>query len=580
MVSRKGPKGPFWGCASFPRCRGTLNIGSGSVSGVPVDQIKLLKGSPEQEKIWDLMRSSESHIVVKALAGCGKTTTLIQGLARIDLRKVHSAYLAFNNSIRDEMMVRAPQGCTVVGLHQFGKRAFGARFPSHVVDNNKYSTIFDQLCPFTGKSKSDEATIHGLNAMITQNMVAKCQNFLLQGVVEDLDWVVDHFAIEFENEEGFQADRELVYRLVPQMLEIGKNTTSCISFDDMLWMPVVHGLPTPTFDLVCIDEAQDLNGVQHALVMSSIRTGGRAVVVGDENQAIYGFRGCDSDSIDTLGNLLSMTTRKVEICPLTETRRCGQIIVKEAQEFVPSFRAHPSNCEGEIINSQGIDDCLNSGYFVPGNMGICRFNAPIVKLAYRMISERIPVHFIGRDFGRTILTQAKKFVEKTVVEMSEKARKWKNSQLESLENQARMGKDVEAKQRLISDKANSVMIFIDEIMQRNVEIEIDNRTAEEEGKKKTPLLTPADVIAEIQSFFALNNGQSDEEHAKGGCNKFRLSSVHQAKGLEAETIIWVNPAATIKPKREWMAQQEKNLKYVAITRAIKRLVKMTMPKEV
>lgn len=541
----------------------------------------MLKGSPEQERIWDLMANSESHIVVKALAGTGKTTTLIQGLARLDLRKIHSAYLAFNNSIRDEMMGRAPQGVTVVGLHQFGKRAFSARFPSHVVNADKYSIIFDQLCPFSGHPRSEEATVHGLNATIAKNLVAKCQNFLLQGGKEDIDWVVNHFAIEFENEDGVQADRELIYSLVPQMLEIGKNQTSIISFDDMLWLPVVHGLPTPTFDLVCIDEAQDLNCVQHSLVMSAIRTGGRAVVVGDQNQAIYGFRGCDSASIDTLGNLLSMTSREVEICPLNETRRCGQAIVREAQKYVPEFRAHPSNGEGAIENSTGVDDCLDKNYFVRGNMAICRFNAPIVKLAYRLIAEKIPVHFIGRDFGKSILTQAKKFVCKTVDAMNEKAMKWKQSQLEKLEGQARLGKDVEAKQRLISDKANSILIFIDEIMHRNVEIDIENRNAakKDENAPQKPLLTCADVIAEIQTFFAIDNGQTDEQHAKAGCDKFRLSSVHQAKGLEADLVIWVNPAATMKIKRDWMAQQEDNLKYVAITRAKNKLVKMNMPKD-
>ena len=579
MIQRKGVKGPFWGCSNFPRCRGTVNISgnNNAPAGVPISQIPMLKGSPEQERVWDLMKTSEAHIVVKALAGCGKTTTLIQGLARLDLRKVHSAYLAFNNSIRDEMMRRAPQGCSVVGLHQFGKRAFAARFPSHVLDNNKYSTIFDQLCPFTGSPRSDEAVVHGLNAIVTRNLVAKCQNFLLQGGKEDLDWVVEHFAIEFTNDEGVQADKKLIYQLVPEMLRIGKDTTSSISFDDMLWLPVVYGLPTPTFDLVCIDEAQDLNSVQHALVMSAIRTGGRAVVVGDTNQAIYGFRGCDSDSIDTLGNLLCQTQRSVEVCPLTETRRCGRAIVALAQKYVPEFRAHPSNCEGEIIDAESIDDCINKGYFVPGNMGICRFNAPIVRLAYRCIRERIPVHFIGRDFGRTILTQAKKFVSKTVDLMHSKALKWGQAQLETLDAQARMGKDVEAKQRLISDKVNAVLIFIEEIVNRNAEIELDNRSVADDQKK--PLLTCADVISEINAFFALNNGQSDEEHAKSGCDKFRLSSVHQAKGLEADTIIWVDPTATIKPKRDWMAQQEANLKYVAITRAIRRLVRVTSPKQ-
>jgi len=566
MSLRNGKFGQFMGCTGFPRCNYTQKVGAAPKAAKAPVQIKLLKGSPEQEAIWQVMGTTTDHIVVNALAGCGKTTTIIQSLFRIDLSKVHAAYMCFNASIRKEMEARSPEGVTVVGLHQYGKRALANRFSNHTVDDNKYHNLFQEMFPFTGVEGSKEEAKYWLIAKLVLELVSKCQNFLLAGDAKDLDFLVDHFSIEFDGEIGtdgevVKATKEDVYPLVPQLMAKGLKKTNVISYNDMLWMPIVLGCQLPTFDLVCVDEAQDLNAVQHALVMAAIAKGQRMMVVGDPNQAIYGFRGSDTESMETLSNLLSMTKRKVSVMPLTESRRCSQAVGREAQKWVPEFRVHPDNAEGMVATST-IDKLLDEKRITKGNMAVCRFNAPIVKLAYSLIAQKIPVHFIGREFGRGILTLAKKFIKgKTLEGMMEKLVAWKEGQLNRLATKSAKGQNMDKEVQAICDKAASVSIFIEEAMAANSE-------------DKSLSLSPVDVLTEIGNFFGLNNGKSDEEHEKGGNDKFRISSVHQAKGLEAQEVIWVNPDATMKVKKAWQLKQEDNLKYVAATRAILNLWKI------
>ena len=61
-----------------------------------------------------------------------------------------------------------------------------------------------------------------------------------------------------------------------------------IDFDDMIWIPLVENFPLPQFDVLFVDEAQDFNEMQRQMILRCIGNN-RVVIVGDRNQAIYGF---------------------------------------------------------------------------------------------------------------------------------------------------------------------------------------------------------------------------------------------------------------------------------------------------
>jgi superfamily I DNA/RNA helicase len=75
-----------------------------------------------------------------------------------------------------------------------------------------------------------------------------------------------------------------------------------------------------------------------------------------------------------------------------------------------------------------------------------------------------------------------------------------------------------------------------------------------------------EVIQKIESIF------TDDKTTPG----IMLSSVHKSKGLEARRVFILLPEEAPMPhpmsKTSWGREQEMNLKYVAITRAIEELV--------
>jgi DNA helicase-2/ATP-dependent DNA helicase PcrA len=82
-----------------------------------------------------------------------------------------------------------------------------------------------------------------------------------------------------------------------------------------------------------------------------------------------------------------------------------------------------------------------------------------------------------------------------------------------------------------------------------------------------------DVLGRIDALFT-------EEAAGGGLRKHvLLSTVHRAKGLEADTVFILKPEWLPFPfaKLDWELEQEQNIRYVALTRSKHRLVFVPSP---
>jgi len=75
----------------------------------------------------------------------------------------------------------------------------------------------------------------------------------------------------------------------------------------------------------------------------------------------------------------------------------------------------------------------------------------------------------------------------------------------------------------------------------------------------------SDVVRKIEQIFTDDKGRPG----------ILLSSIHRAKGLEASHVFFLMPEGAECPhpmaKSAWQVEQEWNLRYVAVTRAIKEL---------
>jgi superfamily I DNA/RNA helicase len=495
------------------------------------------------------------HVEVQALAGTGKTTTLIAGLAdlrgrslsitpseqqravwdALKLGKSDSVRIsAFSTKITDALKERCQQtgldrlGVDARGIHSLGLAAVTKAFGRQ--EANNWATL-DRVCDHNkvearSVRKDDPRLWNAINA--AAELVSLCKQTMTSPDEEGLDALTSHYGIDLNG------SRELVYGMVGPVLGASKTPNGRIAFDDMIWLPLMHDLPIFKVDVQVIDESQDLNRMQQQLML---RAGHRIVYVGDVNQSIMGFAGADVMSMQRLREDLSATPAGLRLLPLTVTRRCARAIVREAARYVPGFTAHESNPEG-LVGEAEIDrnhpDCYQAKAR-DGDFVLCRTNAPLVSHCFRFLKEGRRANILGRKIGEGLISLIDKSKQSEVPGLigwlgDWLAREQANEQAKRFPSEDRMAG--------LADKHDCLVAFSEGL-----------RTADE-------------VKAKVNAIFS-------DAKSKG----ITLSSIHKSKGLEAERVFWLQPKGGPRRDRmqDWELQQEDNLRYVAITRAIREL---------
>ncbi len=297
-------------------------------------------------------------------------------------------------------------------------------------------------------------------------------------------------------------------------------------FDDQVFQVVTRKLEIPTYDWVMVDESQDLSQVQIDLVK---RIAPRIVAVGDPHQGIYAFRGADLDAMTKIKEAIG-----ADVLPLSISYRCPKEVVRDAQRLVPEIEWAPEAKEGivETIQAKDLLAQVRAKDWV-----LCRTTAPLVKECLRAIVAGIKASVKGRDIGQQIIGLIDKIAKTDAVDVAtfqDLLGAYGRRETERLEA---AGRDVQL--QALQDR-------------------IDSIEALSEGAR-----TVGDVKRRIASVF------SDE--ASPGVT---FATVHRSKGLETLNVFIIRPDLMPFPKAKTEAQmrQEKNLKYVAITRAQERLV--------
>ncbi len=512
-----------------------------------------------------LNQSSEGppHIIVKARAGCGKTTTMIEALKLIkgipseltpssqqqaiwdsvlESKNAGSiGFISFSRAIAEELKNRVPFGVESMTTHAMGRRSIINAFGQ--VNYNEYRSS-DILQEIVGKDIRDLRRDKPEMVKAVIELVSLCK----MNLVDDEDSVAelaDHHEIECGNYK-----RE-VFSLVPRVLKRGKDISkdNCMEPDDMVWIPVVLNLNVKRYDLLLIDEFQDTNLCQQALAK---KAGKRLVAVGDDKQAIFGFAGADAQALKRFEKELGETSRGCLILPLTVTRRCGKAIVKEAQKYVSDFEAHESNSEGKISTAQykSIDGKPTYRKQVEdGDMVICRCNGPLVSQCFKFLREGRKAQIQGRDVGQGLISTLKKVMKG--FGYSEKADEPYPQEMDQLH--ARLSDwihEEETKENAKRNPSESRLIGLQD--------RYDCLVCFTEGMKSVQ-----SVIERIQSIF------TDDKNTKG----IKLSSGHRSKGLEANRVFILQVKGTsFQVNSAWEAEQEENIRYVMCTRAINELV--------
>jgi len=301
----------------------------------------------------------------------------------------------------------------------------------------------------------------------------------------------------------------------------------------MLYRSVKDDITLPKFDFLFVDEAQDTNPIQRAILRKIMSPGARMVAVGDPAQAIYGFRGADSDALGTLASEF-----QCKELPLSITYRCPKLVVDYVQQWVSHIEARPGAPDG-VVKDLGTE--WNPLDFMAGDLVVCRKSAPLIQAAFRFIRAGVPVQVLGRDIGQGLKALIKKMNASNVDQLAEKLGQWQEREV----NKA-LAADDEAKAESIRDRAGVLLYMIEELVE-------DKRTI-------------ADLEAGIDWLF------SDKGRAVNFCTG------HKSKGLEAQRVFWLGrsecPAKWA--RKPWQRQQEVNICYVIGSRAMSELYFMEL----
>jgi superfamily I DNA/RNA helicase len=441
------------------------------------------------------------NLMINALAGTGKSATLklIDRASKIK----PALYCVFNkrNQLEAVAAQKAGEFNETTSIKTFNGLGHGiwARAIAHPIalDKSKSRTLWRELVDGLSRGDANEAW---RNYSVVMDGIEKAKGLgyipkdvkSVQGLITQSD--LSHAMDERPNEYA----QELIDQLLRE--SIRRAYLGLIDFNDQIYMPALFGGTFPKFPRVMVDEYQDQSPVNHALLARLIT--GRLIGVGDPFQNIYGFRGAKAGGMGVAVQQYSM----IEL-PLSVSFRCPRAIVEAAQWRVPHFQWLKPG--GEVHHH----DQLLASDIVDDAAVICRNNAPLLRLAFRLISAGRSVTVVGSELGPRLVAIMRKLGTDSTTrkDLIDAIEQWREEKLL-------------ANSKSANDLADCMRVFADH-------------------------------------GTTLSSAISYAEHLFAQTGTIRLLTGHKSKGLEFPNVYWLDP--DLCDSRE----QDRNLAYVITTRS-------------
>lgn len=478
--------------------------------------------SIRQQKVKDVWVNDSVNIVIRAIAGSGKTSLLME-LLRVSTKKV--LFLAFNDSIQKEITQKIIDGELVQGramtLHSLGYMAIRSQYNFAKINKNKKYELLKALqnLPkykkfFKGLNWKEKVrlgfSITDLDDISRKFLTTDFKK--LKGILLDMDKIL-HPSKDLEKLfHAYQELREETYE--------GRNIQ--IDFDDMIYLPIKKDMDIPIDpSYVFADEAQDFGLAHHALFQKLVSQPSveKWVSVGDPAQSIYGFSGAYPEAFE----LFVSMPNTVEL-PLDINYRCPTAVIEEVNKVYDIMLPFKT--------SKGYVKHITDARLVKNeSMIICRNKLPLLELYFELLSYDKSVVLVGEDILSSILGFLKPYNYMTIREAN-----------------LEMGLRADALD-LSNTDAGRIEAFIFKENYKNFKLISQHFCASQD--------LVSTLITRVKSLFINTE------------NAIKLCTIHKAKGLEADIVYILNesliPSKFAKSKKQLV--QEENLRYVARSRA-------------
>jgi F-box protein 18 (helicase) len=463
------------------------------------------KPTDEQVDICNYIRKEKGNLQVNALAGGGKTTTIEMMME--DTREP-TLYMAFNKDVVKEAKDRLPSGVEVRTFNSMGFKCWAQGNGKASVNLKKTTELLrEAIYAYKG---TDKAEIQDCYWDISGAIhMAKHLGYIPNGKFPNARRLCDQATLSTRIENRLSP---LCLKVVDDVLfaSIKAAYAGGIDLDDQIYMPALFGGSFPRFPLIYVDERQDLSPTNVALLDKLAK--GRVVEVGDRWQAIYAFRGAETNGMST-----SKAKFNMHEMSLSYSFRCPEAIVRAVHWHVPHMKWIKPGGTYDVLQ------VLDPASIPNGSAIICRNNAPLFRAAFALLSRKRSVQVAGSDIGPKIL-------------------------------------------RLLS-KVGSPGDSSEDLM-----FKIDGWLTEQLQTTNSP--TTIMDQAECMKVFASWGNTFDQavgyaKHIFGQQGTIKLTTGHKAKGAEWNTVYHLDKHLLSKE------EQDLNLKYVITTRAKQELFEIT-----
>lgn len=529
--------------------------------------------SKYQTAIRDWFQRGIGSAIVQAVPGSGKTTTLIWLLTSLysflKAKRVLLTSFGKKTVTTLEAKLRAALGAvpncwTIKTLNGLGNGSVVAHlvntlgvprkaielhgatnFRGYKVPEKSMCILWDMFPKGSNGKRPNEYFIYG---NFVKRLVSLAKNEGIGALVPDETqaWLnlIAYHGLWLPSKQGNEARAVEIAQDVLRTSNLWAQQGK-LDFDDQLYLVSLWDLELPKQDFILSDEQQDTNRIQLDMLRRMSTPDTRALLVGDERQSIYGFRGADANAMTKAQDMF-----KAQPLPLSICYRCSKAVIDKANDIAARWYCikqgieyNAADWQGEKAVIQAADNApegevkeletYSADTFKSTDAVLCRNVAPLVKLAYQFIRKQIACHVLGRDIGQNLVQLVKQMDAANVEDLENKLREY-----QARETGKALDRDRQSEADAINDRCDCVRLFIDNLTE-------GNRTVEA-------------VTVAISKLFSDTEGT------------LTLSTVHRAKGLEYPQVFILDNALMPSKyaEQEHQLEQEYNLMFVAYSRAM------------